>query len=167
MRFEFSATLRDNPAMPPDENDPHKFEFDLDRSIRSQAVEKLEASPMLALHKNVGPQTSGIYALYHKGGLVYIGKASKGTTKSKRTLRDRLNEHVGKIKGRQNITLDEMQCRYLTFKSEWWVFAAEFAIIDHYAPEWNASGFGSKTPGKGRPGTHRTSRWDQQFPKPE
>lgn len=94
-----------------------------------------------------------------------IGKASKGTTKSKRTLRSRLNEHVGKIDERRNITLDGMKCRYLTFASEWWVFAAEFALIANYDPEWNESGFGSKVPGKGRPGTDRVSRWNEQFPK--
>ena len=96
------------------------------------------------MKKGVGPALSGIYALYFRGKLVYIGKASKGTTKSKRTLRSRLNEHVSKIEDRRNITVAEMQCRYLTFDSEWWVFAAEFALITHYKPEWNASGFGSK-----------------------
>jgi hypothetical protein len=146
-------------------DDPHYFEFDLDRGIRQQVVEKLEKSPELPLEKGVAPPCSGIYALYLKGSLVYIGKASSGTTKSARTLRARLNEHVGKISQRQNINLADMTCRYLTFSSEWWVFAAEFAIIAHYRPEWNESGFGSKTPGKGRPGTHRISRWDQKYPK--
>jgi len=80
-------------------------------------------------------------------------------------VRSRLNEHVGKISKRQNITLDDMKCRYITFASEWWVFAAEFALMSHYEPEWNDSGIGSKTPGVGRPGTHRVSRWDQLFPK--
>jgi hypothetical protein len=120
-------------------DDPHHFDFDLDRGIRVQVVEKLEASPMLPLAKGTGPQASGIYALYYKGKPVYIGKASKGTTKSKRTLRARLAEHAAKISGRRNITLDEVKCRYLTFSSEWWVFAAEFALITHYQPEWNAS----------------------------
>ena len=113
------------------DNDPHHFDFDLDRGIRAQVVEKLEQSPLLPLEKGAGPDNSGIYALYRKGQLVYIGKVSKGTTKSSRSLRDRLNEHVGKISGRRNITLSEMSCRYLTFSSEWWVFAAEFAIIAH------------------------------------
>jgi Eco29kI-like restriction endonuclease len=81
-------------------------------------------------------------------------------------LRARLNEHIGKISGRENITLADMECRFLTFSSEWWVFAAEFALIANYKPSWNESGFGSKTPGKGRPGTHRVSRFDAQFPKP-
>ena len=77
------------------ENDPHRFEFDLDRGIRVQAVEKLETSPQVPLAKNTGPKTSGIYALYHKGRLVYIGKASKDTTKSKPfTMRSIANEAI-------------------------------------------------------------------------
>ena len=147
-----------------DSNDPHFFDFDLDRGIREQVVEKLEASEFLPLTKNVGPAESGIYALYHKGDLVYIGKASKGTTKSERTLRARLNEHVSKLGKRQKLELADLQCRYLTFASEWWVFAAEFALMIHYKPIWNASGIGAKTPGKGRPGTHRVSRFDRLFP---
>lgn len=145
--------------------DPHHFDFDLDRGIREQVVEKLEASPKLRLVKGVGPRESGIYALYFEGQLVYVGKASKGTTKSGRTLRERLNEHVTKISGRQNIAVTDVFCRYLTLNSEWWVFAAEFALITHYKPEWNDSGFGSKTPGKGRPGTEKVSRWNAKFPK--
>jgi len=150
--------------MPDSSADRHHFDFDLDRGIRVQVVEKLESSPLLPLTKGTGPQVSGIYALYFKGKLVYIGKASKGTTKSKRTLRARLSEHVVKISGRKNISLGDMTCRYLTFASEWWVFAAEFALITEYQPEWNASGFGSKTPGVGRPGTARVSRWNELFP---
>ncbi|ATY32537.1 Eco29kI family restriction endonuclease [Sphingomonas psychrotolerans] len=145
--------------------DAHHFDFDLDRAIREQAVERLEASPMVALGRGVGPAASGIYALYWHGALVYIGKASKDTTKSGRTLRKRLSEHVTKISGRQNITVTDMQCRFLTFESEWWVFAAEFALINHYSPDWNGSGYGSKVPGKGRPGTGLVSRWADRFPK--
>ncbi len=152
------------------EEDPHRFEFvhhfdfDLDRAISEQVVEKLEGSPLLPLKKGVGPKLSGIYALYFKGNLIYVGKASKGTTKSKRTLGDRLDEHVTKIGGRQNIKLSQMRCRFLTFDSEWWVFAAEFALMVYYDPEWNGSGYGSKVPGKGRPGTDRVSRWNELFP---
>jgi Eco29kI restriction endonuclease len=147
------------------ERNPHQFVFDLDRGIRSQALEQLERSPLMPLTKGAAPNASGIYALYYKGSLVYIGKASKGMTKSGRNLRARLNEHCGKISERSGIALAEMAFRYLTFESEWWVFAAEFALMTHFAPAWNESGFGSKTPGKGRPGTERVSRWDEQFPK--
>jgi len=150
--------------MPEQSKDPHLFEFDLDRGIRDQVVEQLEASPSLSLAKNIGPDASGVYALFHKSELVYVGKASKGTTKSQRSLRDRLNEHVLKIQGRRNIRVSEVSCRYLTFLSEWWIFAAEVALITHYEPKWNQSGFGSKTPGRGRPGI-RASNWDRDYPK--
>lgn len=95
-------------VLPEATDDPHHFDFDLDRGIRYQVVEKLEASPRLALDKGVGPALSGIYALYHKRSLVYIGKATKEMTKSARTLRSRLNEDVGKIESRQDFTLAEM-----------------------------------------------------------
>lgn len=142
----------------------HHFDFDLDLAIKNQVVAKLESSPSYELTSTVGPSESGIYALYHRNKLVYIGKASKGTTKSKRTLRSRLAEHFNKISSRDNIRTKDIKCRFLTFDSEWWVFAAEFALMVHYEPDWNSSGFGSKTPGKGRPGTDRVSRWDEEFP---
>lgn len=151
--------------MPEVPEDPHYFTFDLDRGIREQVTEKLANSPLLPLTKDVAPHASGVYALYLNEKLVYIGKATRELTKSKRTLRARLAEHVGKISGRGNISLGQIKCRYLTFDSEWWVFAAEFALISHYKPDWNDSGFGSKTPGAGRPGTHRVSRWDKLFPR--
>ena len=93
--------------------DPHRFDFDLDQGIQGQVVKKLEASPMLGFTVGVGPRASGIYALYFRGSLVYIGKASTGMTKSGRTLRQRLSEHQNKIAARRNITLSEMQCPYL------------------------------------------------------
>ena len=86
-------------------------------------------------------------------------------TSSKRTLRIRLNEHVNKIDGRENISLYDVKCRYLTFISEWWVFAAEFALIAHYNPEWNKSGLGARYPARGRPGTDRVSQFNEKFPK--
>jgi hypothetical protein len=147
------------------DDDPHYFQFNLDKGIRTQVVEKLEASPSMSLAKGMGPNESGIYALYFRNELVYIGKASKGTTKSQRSLRARLGEHVSKLSQRSGLLMADVSCRYLVFDSEWWVFAAEFALISHYSPEWNDSGFGSKTPGIGRPGTSRISKFDAKFPK--
>ena len=92
--------------MPEDEHDPHRFEFDLDRGIREQVVQALQKSPCLALAASVGPHESGIYGLYVRDRLVYVGKASKGTTKSKRTLRARLNEPCSTIHGRQDISCE-------------------------------------------------------------
>ncbi len=58
--------------MPEAADDPHHFDFDLDRGIRTQLVEKLESSPLLSLTKGIAPPLSGIYALYFKGKLVYV-----------------------------------------------------------------------------------------------
>ncbi|MDD9995410.1 MAG: Eco29kI family restriction endonuclease [bacterium] len=144
--------------------DPHHFEFDLDLGIQQQVVEHLERSPILPLAEGVGPRRSGIYALYYRGDLVYVGKASALGVKGNPTLRSRLGVHRRKIEGRQNITLSDMQCRFLTFSSEWWVWAGELSLIEHYDPTWNGSGFGSNVPGRGRQGTERVSRWNEQFP---
>jgi len=151
--------------MPDKTPDPHEFVFELDRAIRDQVIEKLASSPIVPLVRNSAPQASGIYALYYKKSLVYVGKASRGTTVSKRTLRSRLNEHVGKLEHRDNLKMEDLTCRFLTIASDWFVWAAEFALIGHFQPDWNNSGFGSKMPGAGRPGTHRVSKFDQQFPK--
>lgn len=143
----------------------HHFIFDLDRGIRDQLIEKLDTSPKLQFTKNIGPPESGLYIFHYKGELVYIGKATKTFTKSKRTLRARLNEHFLKLGKRTGGDFSGFLVQYLTFESDWWVVAGEVALIRHFNPIWNGSGMGSKTPGKGRPGTERVSRFDQEFPE--
>lgn len=135
----------------------HHFSFEIDRAIRTQVIEKLKASPVLKLKEDVGPPLKGVYALYWKRKLVYVGKALHTT------LKRRLAEHARKIAGRQNISLNDMTCRFLTIDSDWFVRAAEDALISTYKPLWNASGFGSHVPGRGRPGI-RVSQWDKDFP---
>lgn len=138
----------------------HHFTFDLDRGIRDQLIEKFETVPHSALAKGVGPPESGIYQLFFKGELVYIGKATKTFTKSKRTLRGRLGEHRIKVQKSGALPLEEFTVKFVTFDSDWWVIAGEVALIRHIEPAWNSSGFGSKTPGSGRPGTDRVSKFD-------
>lgn len=147
-----------------DLSEPYRFVFELDRAIREQVISKLESLQIQALVRNSAPNESGIYALYFKEKLVYVGKASRGTTKSKRTLRSRLNEHVGKLENRENLSILDVGLRYLIIESDWFVWAAEFALINYYQPEWNNSGFGSKVPGVGRPGTHRVSKFNLMYP---
>ena len=137
---------------------PHEFVFEIDLAIRTQVIQKLEASPQLALARDIAPALKGVYALYWNGALVYAGKALQVT------LRKRLNEHHDKIAGRTGIAIKDMTCRFLSIESDWFVRAAEDALIVGYKPAWNASGFGSHVPGRGRPGI-RVSSWDQQFPK--
>ena len=139
------------------QKNPHLFFFEMDRAIHTQVIEKLEASPQLSLSETAAPSLKGVYVLYRKSKLVYAGKALHTT------LRRRLAEHTVKIRGRRNIALAEMRCRFLTIESDWFVRAAEEALIVTYRPVWNASGFGSHIPGRGRPGI-RVCRWDQEFP---
>ena len=135
----------------------HSFAFEIDRAIRTQVIEKLEATPKLRLNEVVGPPGQWSLRALLEGKLVYAGKALK------MTLKRRLAEHAKKIAGRQNIRLDQMTCRFLTIESDWFVRAAEDALITSYHPLWNLSGFGSHTPGRGRPGI-KISQWDRDFP---
>jgi hypothetical protein len=135
----------------------HEFIFEIDLAIRTQVIQKLEASPELPLAIDVAPVLKGVYALYWKNKLVYAGKALHTT------LKRRLNEHTAKITSRKNISVVDMTCRFLTIQSDWFVRAAEDALIVNYSPAWNKSGFGSHVPGSGRPGI-KVSRWDTDFP---
>ncbi len=137
--------------------DKHEFVFEFDRAYNHQLIEKFEASPEHALAPDVAPRLKGVYALYYRGKLVYAGKALDTT------LGRRLAEHYKKVTGRRNISVSEVSCRYLTITGDWFVRAAEDALIQHYQPAWQSSGFGSHTPGRGRPGI-RSSRWDAEFP---
>ncbi len=137
--------------------DQHEFFFEFDKAYNHQLIEKFEASPEHPLTEEVAPAERGVYALYYEGQLVYAGKALQTR------LNRRLAEHYRKIVSRKNIDVDDVNCRYLMIRGDWFVRAAEDALIQTYKPVWQQSGFGSHVPGIGRPGV-RTSRWDQEFP---
>lgn len=137
--------------------DKHQLFFEFDKAYNHQLIEKFEASPEHLLTPDVAARLKGVYALYHRGELVYAGKALETN------LGRRLTEHYRKIIGRQSISIDDVTCRFLTIEGDWFVRAAEDALIQHYQPSWQKSGFGSHVPGVGRPGV-RKSRWDTEFP---
>ena len=137
--------------------DQHEFAFEFDKAYNHQLIEKFEASPEHPLKPDIAPRVKGVYALYHRGNLVYAGKALNTT------LGRRLGEHYKKIDRRQNVNSSEMTCRFLTIDGSWFVRAAEDALIQHYNPAWQSSGFGSHDPGAGRPGI-KMSKWDADFP---
>jgi len=140
--------------------DQHQFVFEFDKAYNHQLVEKFEVSPEHPLAVDVAPPLKGVYAIYHQGHIVYAGKALNTT------LARRLAEHYRKISGRQNISVSDVRCRYLTIDGDWFVRPAEDALIQYYSPEWQNSGFGSHDPGRGRPGI-RTSQWDAKYPPKE
>ena len=137
--------------------DQHEFVFEFDKAYKHQLIEKFEASPEHQLAEDVATREKGVYALYFRGELVYAGKALQ--TKLNR----RLAEHYRKIASRQNIAVTDMTCRFLVIRGDWFVRAAEDALIQNYQPQWQTSGFGSHVPGVGRPGI-RVSRWDRDYP---
>jgi len=79
------------------EQNPHEFIFEIDVAIRTQVIEKLEASPELPLSEYVAPPHKGVYVLYWRHEIVYAGKALDTT------LRRRLGEHGRKIAGRHDM----------------------------------------------------------------
>ena len=137
--------------------DRHEFVFEFDKAYNHQLIEKFEASPQHQLLEDIGPPEKGVYALHHAGQLVYAGKALQTR------LNRRLAEHYRKIASRRNIDVGDMTCRFLVIRGDWFVRAAEDALIQNYNPAWQTSGFGSHVPGAGRPGI-RASRWDQEYP---
>jgi hypothetical protein len=137
--------------------DRHQFTFEFDKAYNAQLIEKFEASPEHPSQRTLLRQVRG-YTRSTGGTELSTGKAMEGIT-----LRRRLAEHCWKIGGRQNIDLGEVSCRFLIIDSDWFVRAAEDALIASYRPVWQKSGFGSHVPGRGRPGT-RPSRWDVEFP---
>ena len=137
--------------------DRHEFFFEFDKAFNHQLIEKFEASPEHPLTPDVAAPLKGVYALYYQGELVYAGKALNTT------LARRLTEHFRKIAGRRNIEVSDVSCRHLIIEADWFVRAAEDALIQYYMPLWQSSGFGSHVPGRGRPGI-RMSRWDQEYP---
>jgi hypothetical protein len=138
--------------------DKHEFIFEFDKAYNAQLIEKFEASPLHELTQEIAPAAKGVYGLYWKGDLAYAGKAMQNTT-----LRRRLSEHWRKIRDRQSIDVSEVSCRFLMMENDWFVRAAEDALIEHYAPAWNNTGFGRHVPGRGRPGI-RPSQWETAFP---
>ncbi len=146
--------------------DRHEFFFEFDRAFNHQLLEKFEASPEHALAPDVASRRNGVYALYRGGELVYAGTALANTTLARR-LGDHYRKVVGrrkrKIVGRRNIDVSEISCRYLVIDGDWFVRAAEDALIQKYQPLWQGSGFGGHGPGRGRPGI-RPIKWEEEYP---
>ncbi|MCK7598216.1 GIY-YIG nuclease family protein [Microbulbifer sp. CAU 1566] len=94
-------------------------------------------------------EEQGVYQLFKDGELVYIGK-----TDSDAGLRKRLQRHSTKVKGRLNLTPEDVKYKAIRL----YVFTAvdlEGMLIKYYKdkghrPAWQHSGFGSNDPGRER-----------------
>lgn len=127
------------------------LEFDLPSALLRELIVLFEEmAPAVLSEQNVLPLADGqgVYQLFHRDKLVYIGK-----TDNEAGLRKRLLRHCEKIRSRLNLISDEVSFKAVRI----YVFTAmdlESALIRHYKAvagiSWNNSGFGSNNPGRNR-----------------
>lgn len=144
-----------------------KFDIDLITALQEQlraAFKKLAPGALNEENLAQVPGEQGVYHLYRKDVLVYVGKADD-------SLRKRLSEHRFKIMGRRNIEIGEMAFTCLTVSKNWTAVAPETSLINYYKKqpgnycEWNGNGFGPHDPGRNRETTNKPPEgFDSQFP---
>jgi len=140
-----------------------EFEFDLPAALLERLVsrfDEIEAAPLLPATVADVPEAQGVYQLWLKNELVYIGKtdAAKG-------LRHRLIRHATTIQHRQNLLPADVSFKAIRV----FVFTAmdlEAQLIAHYGGvAWQHSGFGSNDPGRNRDGTKlKPGGYDELYP---
>ncbi len=142
------------------------FEFDLPGALLSRLVEVLDglaAAPLNVEALESVPEAQGVYQLFLRGQLVYIGK-----TDAEAGLSRRLARHQRKIQHRHNLDPADVSFKAVRI----YVFTAvdlETQLIEHYsrvAPvQWNNSGFGSNDPGRERDTTgYKDDHFDALYP---
>lgn len=127
------------------------FTFDLTGALAEQldsALPDLTPDPLTTVQLQRVDTSPGIYQLYLRGDLVYVGKADIN-------LRGRLGDHHRKISGRLNIDIADMSFTGLYLEGTWIPVGPEQMLIKRREqqgarPLWNFNGFGNNDPGKER-----------------
>ena len=142
------------------------FEIDLVSALSRQLVgafDDLVAAPLTDEKLDDLPRGQGVYQLYHKDSLVYVGKSD--------SLRGRLSQHRKKITGRRNIAVSEVRFKCLFVHRNWTALAPERSLIRYHknagAGEcpWNGNSFGPNDPGRNRETTNKpTEGFDKSCP---
>ena len=142
------------------------FEIDIVSALSSQLVtafEKLDVGQLTEAQLNSLELGQGVYQLFHKGALVYVGQAQ--------SLKKRLGEHRGKISGRRTIDVADMGFKCLFVHPNWTALAPENALIKYHRKlgkgtcPWNGNGFGPHDPGRERETTGKpTEGFDAMYP---
>lgn len=143
------------------------FEFDLHSALLRDLIaifEQMAPAELNSEHAGQVDDGQGVYQLFFRGELVYVGK-----TDLEAGLRLRLLRHCGKVRSR--LSLDPAD---VSFKAiQVYVFTAmdlEGALIRHYkenkvALSWNLSGFGSNDPGRERDNSRlKITHFDSCYP---
>lgn len=144
----------------------HKdFTLSITKALGDQLAKALEELGQAPLDKDsiaLLKEKPGVYQLYLNGEFVYVGKADK-------SLPVRLRNHLDKISGRRNISLDEMAFSCLYVAEDFSALAPEQLLITHHKGQgdipWNNNGFGNKDPGRQRDSTVlKRNHFDVMFP---
>ena len=143
------------------------FTFDLTGALAQQleaALPGLTQAPLTLDALEDVDTVPGIYQLYLRAELIYIGKAD-------RNLRARLTDHHRKISGRLNITIEDMSFTGLYLEGTWIPVGPEQMLINKRKlftgaePLWNTNGFGMNDPGSRRDNTFfKEDHFDVMYP---
>lgn len=141
-----------------------EFELDLYRAIDEQLPPVMDKLAPVALTQNnidalpLGSQ--GVYMLYHKKTLVYVGK-----TTSEHGFKDRLGKHLRRFSHRQGLNLKDIEfkaVRVMVYR----IMDLERLLINHYGNKqlsWQNTGIGSNDTGNNRD-KQKSSKFDDQYP---
>lgn len=145
------------------------YTFDFLRTVSQQLKHTLEALPesvldddtlakLLSYQQEAGTQ-QGVYVILYDGIPKYIGKANH--------VRDRLAQHLTKLRGRRGIDLQRLGYKALLLDKSMSTAANEDILIGMFKDEqqdmWNGGGFGPKDPGKERD-TTKPGQFDREHP---
>jgi hypothetical protein len=142
-----------------------EFRPSITRALRDQLVTSLDAlepDPLTTTAIEALLRRPGVYQLYHRDELVYIGKADT-------SLPRRLTKHHRKLSGREHIDIRDVRFAALYVYEDLKAVAPETLLIEHYralgrAP-WNFNGFGNNDPGQNRDQTlFDAGHFDVQYP---
>jgi hypothetical protein len=129
------------------------FKLSITKALADQLAEKLvPLKPHPLTEEAIADLESrpGVYLLWHKGHRVYVGKAQQ-------PLPRRLRNHWSKLRGRENIAIEDMSFVCLYVDEDLDAAAPEKLLIKRYRDQggpdgvpWNTNGFGNKDPGRRR-----------------
>ena len=149
-----------------------EFEFDLPEALLASLIvvlDGMETAVLNAVNTAGVAEQQGVYQLFYKGELVYIGK-----TDSEAGLYQRLTRHTKRLLHRPLLDAGSVEFKAVRIM----VFTAmdlETSLIKHYGKQegrgkkrkvpWNDSGFGSNDPGRKREETNKPpDGFDGQYP---
>lgn len=164
LRQEFRASR--SGIIPPGMAYHAPFEIDIVSALSEQliaAFEDLDVGPLEVVAIGDVKREQGVYQLFHKGTLVYVGRADN--------LNSRVSQHLEKISGRENISQSDMGFKALYVHKNWTTLAPEDTLIKHFKAhgaglcEWNGNGFGPHDPGRERETTNKhPDGFDAKYP---